>query len=193
MSNEIREQILALVDLVNQWYPNEPDVQLAAGATEEEISQLEEFLEETLPEELRGLLSVANGELPNGTALCVECKLLSTSGIVEAIKNLRDLQSDCGPLDEQNRAKNPYIRQDITLDDRWIPFADFLGYAYLMLDSNPARANTPIVFYWQYSGPSLSHVLGTGILDFLKRLNEYLSERELNFLSDLPPALPTAD
>ena len=154
---------------------------LSEGATTTQLVQLEVAINQSLPVDMRSFLSEMNGE-PNDSRLCLNCRFLSTTKIASVNREIAAHDSDFGTLSDFNREKNPYVDEAVSYSRQWIPVATFLDYGYVFIDPSPKYAKRPIFFFWEYSGPSMSHVFATSFLELLKAIEFKLSEPNLKWI-----------
>ncbi|MGY8767830.1 MAG: SMI1/KNR4 family protein [Pirellulales bacterium] len=137
---------------------------LGNPATESEIETLEQSLQQELPEELKQLLCLHNGESPNEIWLLGDWSLLPIKYIIEAwtdeMKMLEKLEPD---LFTKQCLWNP----------RWIPFAYDGSGGYLCIDLDPSDKGF------------LGQVIQTSSDGFCKRVSNNLSEFFELFIKNL--------
>lgn len=184
----MRELLENLKDLVVASERSYCDFQLSQGVSQELLEEFQLSTGIALGDELCQLLRAMNGQQSSTAPLCGHCRFLSVEGIEAAVDMLEGLKSDCGKLSDANAKKNPYMSRERSLQMHWMPFASFEDFGYVFLDSKPVGSSKPTVFYWEFSGPTITHILATGIEDLIVRLIAELQHggQALSSVCDLP-------
>lgn len=116
-------------------------ITLNAGARPEQIHDLEEHIGQKLPNLLRQLLLVHNGQ-NSGSGLVYGYELLSTEQIKENWNNWRLVEAD-GMNDECAdfmSSRPPGVIKALYTNSKWIPFAHDYGGNHFGIDFDPAEA-----------------------------------------------------
>lgn len=120
---------------------------LQPGATDEDFQLLEDALNIKLPEELKSLYRVYNGQdWDLGVDSFVRNLVLSpTHKIIEDWKFLQEEVDEDGMQPDTTKEIKPYI-----WNSKWIPIADNGGGDHLCIDMDPSEAGTngQILYYW---------------------------------------------
>lgn len=174
--NEILKQIKSI--------SNDIYLSVNAPADLQDLQLLEETVGVKLPSAFCGYLSVMNGQKNTEEAVRnrnTEVPLLgfntflSAAGIIEAWKMMNEIFPD-------NASPIEWVHEDkikpFTWRKHWIPFTDFEGSQYIILDCDPGVNGTyGQVFIWN-SGMDYSGVAADTFEEFSKGLLLRLSAKE---------------
>lgn len=125
----------------------EQKLHLYAGATEENLNQVEQILELTLPEQIKSFYRIHNGQSDEVESTCF-LRNLTLSPLAEVIENWTFLQEEFDPeelgVDAQQGIK------PVAWNTKWIPIASNGGGDYLCIDTDPTEEGTvgQVLYFW---------------------------------------------
>lgn len=135
--NEIWDKLIAY------WQVNEPSFQGCKGASEKEISELEQFLKVSLPEPFKQSLKRCNTYPEDYSQIIKSSSLMTGSmGALHSISLIKEIYSDSLDykyMDDMEYARNidsniePKSLKGIQL---WVPIFDWNGNEWALLDLN---------------------------------------------------------
>ena len=121
---------------------------LQSGASEKELQLIEDKLGVTLPEEIKSIYRVHNGQVwKPGVNPFVRNLTLSTTS--EIINNWSFLQEEFNPDDDLEPDYNKEIKPFLW-NSKWIPIAVNGGGDYLCVDTDPSEAGVvgQVLYFW---------------------------------------------
>lgn len=121
---------------------------LQQGAADKDFELVESTLGVRLPEEMKSLYSIHNGQVWNtgGNAFV---RNLTLSPTFEIIENWKFLQEEFDPDDELELENEDEIKP-LLWNSKWIPIAENGGGDYVCIDTDPAESGTvgQILYFW---------------------------------------------
>lgn len=139
---------------------------LQPGASDEELKLVEETLGVTLPEEMKSIYRIHNGQVwESGVNPFV--RNLTLSPTFDIIENWQFLQEEFDPDDELELDNEEQIKP-VLWNEKWIPIAENGGGDYLCIDTDPAESGTAgqILYFWHDWGDR--SVEATGLFAFIE-------------------------
>jgi cell wall assembly regulator SMI1 len=121
------------------------EAKLNSGASPADLDSLEKHLGVSLPEDLKGFLSIRNGQQDEGTGIVFGEQILSTEGIKRCWNDWREIDeeemnADCAEF--MKSEPEGYIKPLYT-NKKWIPLTHDLGGNHIGIDYDPdEKGNT---------------------------------------------------
>jgi cell wall assembly regulator SMI1 len=143
---------------------------LQPGTTDEDIQSVENQLGVTLPQEMKALYRVHNGQAWNiGVAPFV--RNLTLSPLDQVKENWVFLQEEFDP-DEMEPEIDDAAIKPVLWSPKWIPIAENGGGDYLCLDTDPSSSGTvgQVLYFWHDWGHRL--VEAAGLFEFIQKCME---------------------
>src|SRR5687768_13887810 len=138
----IEASFRALVDCLLK---ERPGFQFPPGATERELQEFEKSVGHALPDDVKAIYRMHNGEFPFGSkniiGLFCDYEFLSLQHAAEAysvLQGTRQAQTTgLAPDDTEYRSVPPRCVHDRMFESGWIPIGGYFSGNYLGIDLNP--------------------------------------------------------
>jgi cell wall assembly regulator SMI1 len=127
------------------------------------IKQLEEILQEELPDEIKSLYSFADGESKEGEGLLFYCRWMSSAEIMDVLKFSQSLVKPKNPFIENPAVSNQIIQQLVDLFVAQIPKRNFFGlkksWFKLVFSCGPGSLSGPALYATEKTMPNKHELL----------------------------------
>lgn len=141
-----------------------------------EVSQWEQVLKQTLPEELLELYKIGNGQAEDGQSII---KGFSLMPIVNAARQWQLVDNKIAKITIPNSVKGP-VKQEIW-NTKWIPFASDPGGNFLCIDLDPEKgghAGQIVAIYFQ---AGIREVIAPSVKEYFSQSESGLKAGKLGF------------
>jgi cell wall assembly regulator SMI1 len=143
---------------------------LQPGARDEELQSVENQLGVTLPEEMKALYRIHNGQAWN-VGVNSFVRNLTLSPLDQVKENWTFLQEEFDPDEMEPEIEDDAIKP-VLWNCKWIPIAENGGGDYLCLDTDPSGSGTvgQVLYFWHDWGHR--SVEAKGLFDFIRKCIE---------------------
>ncbi|MFB8374901.1 SMI1/KNR4 family protein [Paenibacillus taichungensis] len=147
---------------------------LQPGARDEELQSVENQLGVTLPEEMKALYRVHNGQTWN-ISVAPFVRNLTLSPLDQVKENWAFLQEEFDPDDMEPEIEDDAMKP-VLWNCKWIPIAENGGGDYLCLDTDPSGSGSvgQVLYFWHDWGHR--SVEATGLFEFIQKCMEEKDE-----------------